>query len=93
MFEWLGPIAAGAALYWASGRCRGRNARKAFRFAAAGSWLLLLPHFQGLISLFIPIISLIVVWAPAIVCFCLAANCMLKEVRAQQRGEYTDAAQ
>lgn len=87
------PVAVGAGLHWISSKCRGRNARSAFRFAAWGSWLLLL-FTLNLFTPFGPIFFLnwVVQLAPAAICYLLAANSMVKEMRAQQRGEFTDAA-
>lgn len=91
----FGPILAGSVCYWISGKCRGRNARNAFRYAAWGAWLLLL--FFIPIGIFPPlpildILNIIIRLTPAAICFLLAANSMLKEIRAQKVGEYTDAA-
>ena len=55
-------------------------------------WLLLL--------FFVPIspvpifefINILLRLTPSAICFVLAVNSMMKEVRAQQSGEYTDAA-
>lgn len=84
----LWPVGAGAAAWWFSGKCRGRNARTAFRFLAWGFWLLLFP----LIPLPFPFNFWIIKMIPSAVSFLLAGNSILKEMRAQQRGEYTDAA-
>lgn len=85
----LWPLAAGFGCQWFAGRCRGRNARNAFTLAAWGFWLLLLGHLSGFI---IWPLNWILLYAPSVLCFLLAANSILKEMRAQQQGEFTDAA-
>jgi hypothetical protein len=93
LMGFLWPILAGGVSWWFAGKCRGRNAQKAFRFLAFGFWLILLYFIPfsllGLVVLdWIPIIKLI----PAAFMFIAAGNKMLKEMRAQQRGEYTEKA-
>lgn len=85
--SFLWPILIGAGFWWFAGKCRGRNARNAFRFLAWGAWLWLLVF----ISLPIPLYFLLK-FAPSVLCFWMAAQSMLKEMRAQQRSDYTDAA-
>ncbi|HZO90127.1 MAG TPA: hypothetical protein VFB38_17495 [Chthonomonadaceae bacterium] len=81
------PILAGWGFWWFSGKCRGRNARNAFRYLAWGAWLWLL------VFIWMPIpFYFILKFVPSLVCVWLAALSMLKEMRAQQKGEYTDAA-
>ena len=83
----LAPILAGFGLNWFAGKCRGRNAKNAFQYAAWGSWFLLL--------LFIPLpipFYFILKYIPSVLCFWLAANSMLKEMRAQKEGEFTERA-
>jgi hypothetical protein len=91
MFEglmvFIAPILAGFGLNWFANKCRGRNAKNAFRYAAWGSWLLLL--------IFIPLpipFYFLLKFVPSILFFWLAAVSMLKEMRAQKEGEFTDAA-
>lgn len=98
MFEGLmalvWPVLLGAGFYWAAGKCRGRNARNAFRYSAWGSWLLLLWFLP--ISIFpfpLGFLNVILSLTPSVICFLLAASSMLKEVRSQQRGDYTERAQ
>ena len=96
MFEtlmwYLAPILAGWGFNWFAGRCRGRNARSAFRFAAWGFWLLLLIHLPIPIFPLIGLVDTLIKLAPAMICFWLAAVSMLKEMRAQKEGHFTDAA-
>ena len=93
---WLAPILAGFGFNWMAGKSRGRNGRAALRSAAWGSWLLLLGHLAPLGPLPIPIVgpflNLIIWLAPSAICFLLAAASMVKEMRAQKEGEFTDAA-
>ncbi|HLK57875.1 MAG TPA: hypothetical protein VKU00_15010 [Chthonomonadaceae bacterium] len=86
-FIW--PILAGFGMYWVAGKCRGRNAKNAFTLAAWGFWLLML--FYMPLGLFWPL-SWIVALAPSAICFLLAANYLLKEMRAQKEGDYTERA-
>ncbi|HEV2474704.1 MAG TPA: hypothetical protein VGS41_18655 [Chthonomonadales bacterium] len=88
LMMWVWPILIGAGFFWVSSRCRGRNAKAAFNFAAWGMWLFLLTKL-GLHWIF-PLSLLL--YVPTILCFWLAATSILKEMRAQQRGEFTDAA-
>ena len=81
----LGLIAGGAFLLWMSNRCRGRNAKTSFKFMSWGTWLLLLwfypiQFFPPVLGLFNSIICLI----PSVICFLIAANWMLREMRAQR---------
>jgi len=88
----LWPILAGGASWWFASKCRGRNAQRAFRFAAFGFWMILFIHFP---------LSLVGLWfldfllfkiVPSMLLFAAAGNSMLKEMRAQKRGEYTEKA-
>lgn len=98
MFEFilpiLGPILAGWGLNWFSSKCRGRNAKNAFRYAAWGAWLILLIHlpFLNLFPYPLGILNMIIKLAPSAIMFLLAANSMLKEMRAQKEGHFTDVA-
>jgi hypothetical protein len=94
---WIAPILAGFGFNLVAGKSRGRNARSAFRSAAWGSWLLLLGHLAGVGP--IPpvfgvgsLLNLIIWLSPSAICFLLAAASMVKEMRAQKEGEFTDAA-
>ncbi len=94
LLSFLLPILAGSGLYWFAGKCRGRNARTAFRFAGWGSWLLLLRFLTPIVPLppFLWPISALLLLLPSALCFFLAANSLLKEMRSQKQGEYTDVA-
>lgn len=75
-----------------SQKCSGRNARAAFSAASWGFYLLLLMHLPFSIIPFSAFLSLLVYLAPSALCFLIAANSMLKEMKSQRVGEYTDAA-
>lgn len=97
LLYWLAPILAGFALNWVSGKSRGRNARTAFKSGAWGCWLLLLGHLAvlGPVPPIFGVGSLVnlLIWlTPAAICFLLAASSIVKEMRAQKEGEFTDAA-
>ena len=93
LLKYFGPILAGFGLFWAAGKARGRNARRALNFAAWGSWLLLLMYIPLPFFPFpLGFLNLIIALAPSVLCFLLAANSILKEMRAQKVGDYTDAA-
>jgi hypothetical protein len=93
---WIAPILAGFGLNFVAGKSRGRNARSAFRCATWGAWLLLLGNLAHFGPIPIPIIgyllNLILLLTPSAICFLLAAASMVKEMRAQKTGEFTDAA-
>ena len=93
---WIAPILAGFGMNWAAGKSRGRNGRTAFRSAAWGCWLLPLGNLFWLPIIPIPIIgwifNLLLLLTPSAICFLLAASSMLKEMRAQKEGDFTDAA-
>ena len=95
MWTILAMIGGGALFSFVASKCRGRNARAAFNYAAWGTWLLLLMFLPfGIIP--IPVLGIlldkILLLAPSVICFILAANSMLKEMRAQKEGEFTDMA-
>lgn len=81
------PILIGFGFSWIAGKCRGRNARNAFRFLAWGAWLWLLVFLPLPIPLYF-----VLKYIPTAFCIWMAAASMLKEMRAQQQGEYTDVA-
>ena len=96
LLTFLAPVVAGFGLNWVGGKSKGRNAKNAFRFAAWGCWLLLLGNLAWFGPIPIPVIGFLlnlIIWlAPAAICFLLAASSMIKEMRAQRNGEFTDAA-
>ena len=89
----LWPVVIGGGLWWGAGRCRGRNGKNTLRYSAWGAWLLIL-FTCGVIQLPFPLtfFSFIIQLAPSAVFFVMAANSLLKEIRSQKLGEYTDAA-
>ena len=91
---WLTPILLGTGAWWLSNRVTGRNGQKALRFAALGFWTLLFLHLQGLLWAMGPLgwLLIVVAWMMPVGFFVAAANSMLREVRAQQRGETTERA-
>ncbi len=90
LIAWLWPILVGAGAWWLSSKVKGRNAQKSLRFAALGFWLLLLPLIWLPLPFFLNF--WIVRMIPSVLCFLASGNSMLKEMRAQQRGEYTERA-
>ena len=92
----IAPVLMGLGMNWMAGKSRGRNARNAFRSAAWGCWLLLLGHLAFLGPIPIPVIGPmlnLVLWlTPAAISFLVAASSMVKEMRAQKEGDFTDAA-
>ena len=92
LLGFLGPVLAGFGLFWAAGKARGKNARRALNFAAWGSWLFMLTWLSAFGPLPIALLNWFILLTPSVVCLLLAANSLLKEMRAQRVGEYTDAA-
>jgi hypothetical protein len=84
-------ILGGMGLNWVANKCRGKNARMAFRYASWGTWLILLKFLSPIVPLIWPL-STIVLLVPSVICFYLAAMSMLKEMRAQKVGAYTERA-
>ena len=93
IFLSIAAILAGFAMNAISMKCKGKNGRNACKSAAWGFWLTVLANFCwfGPIPGFWPI-NLILLLAPAAIAFVVAANSMLKEMRAQRDGEFTEAA-
>lgn len=91
LYELLLLVFGGWSLSWIANKCRGKNARNAFRYASWGTWLLLLRFLGPVVPLIWPL-SAIVLLTPSIICFYLAAVSMLKEMRAQKVGAYTERA-
>ncbi len=91
----LVAIGGGVGSYWLSNKSKGRNAQKAFKYAAWGFFLLILPLINFGFLLPFPLFFLnlwIVKIIPSILLFLAAGNSILKEMRSQQQGEYTEAA-
>ena len=86
----VGPGLAGAAMMWFAGKSRGKNAKLFFQYGAWGFWLFYLHYLAFLIP--IPILGYLLMLVPSVICFMLAAGSILKEMRAQKDGEYTEAA-
>lgn len=92
VFAFLVPGLLGAGSWMIANKSRGRNARQAFRLGAWGFWLTYLRFLGGFIVPVVPLIGSMILLAPAAICFVLAAQSMLREMRAQKQGDYTDAA-
>ena len=94
LLAWLMPILLGAGAWLLSNKVRGRNGQKALRYAALGFWVplvvrLLLPLvFPIWLSGLIGLISIGV----GVGFFLAAGNSLIKEMRSQQRGDYTERA-
>jgi len=88
----FGPALAGGGMYLMSNRCKGKNAKLFFRYAAWGFWLFYLFFIPGPFMFPLSVLNVIVKLAPSALCFFLAANSIIKEMRAQAQGQYTDAA-
>ena len=89
-FFW--PLLAGGGMYVMSNHCKGKNAKLFFRYGAWGFWLLYLFLIPGPFMFPFSILNYIVKLAPSVICFFLAVNSIIKEMRAQAQGQYTDAA-
>ncbi len=97
LLAWIGPALLGTGAWWLSNKVKGRNGQKALRYAAFGLWTLPL-------RLILPLLLSFVLggilgglgWVLGVVIsvgfFAAAGNSLLKEMRAQQRGEYTERA-
>ncbi len=88
-------VAVGGGLFfrWVASKCKGRNAQKASNYMSAACWLLLLQFLP------VPVLGLgwllnnfIVKLIPSALCAVAAASNLQREIRAQQRGDYTDPA-
>lgn len=88
----FGPALAGSGMYFMSNKSRGKNAKMFFRYAAWGFWLLYLWVIPGPFMFPLSVLNWIIKLAPSVICFFLAANSIIKEMRAQAQGQYTDAA-
>lgn len=91
----LVALGGGVGSFWMSNKSKGRNAQKAFKYAAWGFLLLILPLISFRFLLPFPLFFLdfwIVKMIPSILLFLAAGNSILKEMRAQQQSDYTEAA-
>jgi len=88
----IAPALLGFASYWMSGKCKGKNAKNFFKFAAWGFWLWYLYFIPGPFLFPFSILNWFIKLAPMVIAFFLAINSILKEMRAQKQGEYTEAA-
>ncbi len=86
------PIFLGWLLARIGQKCAGRNARAAFSAASWGFYLLLLVSLPFEIIPFLWILNKLIFAVPSAICFLIAASSMLKEMKSQRVGEYTDAA-
>ena len=86
----IGPALAGASMLWFASKCKGKNARDATRLAGWGFLLLYLRYFGFLVLPFG--LGWLLLLAPSAICFLLAFNSIVKEMRAQKNGEFTEAA-
>ncbi len=90
-----GLVAVGGGLFfrWIGRKCKGRNAQKAANYMSAACWFLLLQfvpiHLFGFGFL---LNNFIVKLVPTVLCALAAASNLQREIRAQQRGDYTDPA-
>ncbi len=87
----LWPLLAGGGMYFMSNRCKGKNAKLFFRYGAWGFWLLYLFVIPGPFMFPFSLLNYVVKLAPSVVCFWMAVNSIIKEMRAQAQGQYTDA--
>ncbi len=92
---WVGiPIVGGWICSRIAKTSKGKNGKAAFTSASWGFWLLLLGNLPGFIP--VPVVGGILSWIfyliPSAICFLVAVNYMLKEMKAQRVGEYTDPA-
>jgi hypothetical protein len=96
LLTWIGiPVVGGLVCSRIAKSSKGKNGRAAFTSASWGFWLLLLMHLPFSI-IPVPVIGGLLSWVlyliPSAICFLVAVNYMLKEMKAQRVGEYTDAA-
>ncbi len=89
----VAAVGGGLFFRWVATKCKGRNAQKASNYMSAACWLLLLPFIP------IPVFGLgwllnniVVKLIPSVLCGLAAASNLQREIRAQQRGDYTDPA-
>ncbi len=93
---WLSMVLSPILLGWIFARiaqkCTGKNARNACNAASWGFYLLLLFHIPFDLIPLLFALNKVIYLMPAAICFLMAANSMLKEMKAQRVGEFTDAA-
>lgn len=87
----LWPLLAGGGMYIMSNHSKGKNAKLFFRYGAWGFWFLYMWWIPGILLPF-GILNFFIKLAPSVICFFLAVNSIVKEMRAQSQGQYTDAA-
>lgn len=92
IFMYIAPGVLGALSLWFSGKCKGKNARNFFRLGGWGFWLLYLFFLNPIFPFAFPLLNMILLLVPSAICFLMAVNSILKEIRAQKNGEYTEAA-
>lgn len=88
----LWPLLAGGGMYLMSNRSKGKNAKLFFRYGAWGFWLLYLLAIPGPFLINFLFLNTAIKLAPSVICFYLAVNSIIKEMRSQAQGQYTDAA-
>ena len=89
---YLAPGILGFLSLWSSGKCKGKNAKNFFKLGGWGFWLLYLFLLNPIFPFAFPLINMILLLIPSAICFFMAATNILKEIRAQKNGEYTEAA-
>ncbi len=90
LLSMFAPGIIGSSMLWYSGRCKGKNGRAFVRYAGWGFLLLYVRLFYFLIPL--PLgLNYLAALAPSAICFVLAANALIREMRAQKNGEFTEA--
>ncbi len=89
LLYFLGPGVVGAGMLTYSGRCRGKNGKAVFRL---GGWGLLLTYLRFLPIFLLGPLNWLLMLTPSAICFVLAFNALVKEMRAQKNGEFTEAA-
>jgi hypothetical protein len=88
---YAGPGLLGALMLWFANKCKGKNAKDFFRLSGWGFLLLYLGWFSWLIPIGLGI-NFILAMAPSAICFFLAVSSIIREMRAQKNGEFTEAA-
>jgi hypothetical protein len=87
----VGPGLLGAIMLWFASKCKGKNSRDFCRLSGWGFLMLYLYWFSGLIPIGLGI-NVLIAMAPSAICFVLAVNSIIREMRAQKNGEFTEAA-